>query len=447
MIRNFMLGFLVVGLSGALWWGYSERKDNRDMQLQIENNYQRAFFDLSEDLNKMNNKIGSTLAMNSRKSLSPTFAEVWKVSDEAQTALAQLPFGGLNFNKTQDFLTDVGHFSYQTSIRDLDKKPLSESETRTLTNLYKRSGEILQDVQNLQKDVSNRNLKFADAEAIVAATKNESMKDNQIIDGFKNIEKSIDGYDLKSDFGPDFSTSDLKLKSFKNVTGVMISKDEAINRAKQLAKVTKISNVKVSSNLKGSKYGFYNVSFSDSKTKDHYTMDLTKKGGHLIFFINDREIKKQKFGLSDATEGIQGYLESIEANGLELVESTQYDTTAILSYARVLNGVTIYPEMVKLKVALDNNQIVGLIADEYFENHKERESFVPTISKSAAADKISKNVDVQDSKLSVIMNDLNEEVLCYEFYGTLGHDTYRIFINALTNEEELVVKVQKVKLL
>lgn len=447
MIRNFMLGFLVVGLTGALWWGYSEQKENRDMQLHIENNYQRAFFDLSEDLNKMNDKIGTTLAMNSRKSLSPTFAEVWKVSDEAQTALAQLPFGGLNFSKTQDFLTDIGHFAYQTSIRDLDKKPLTEAETKTLTNLYKRSGEILQDIQSLQKDVSNKSLKFADAEAIVTSTKNESMKDNQIVDGFKNIEKSIDGYDLQSDFGPDFSTADLKLRNFKNVTGVNITKDEAINRAKQIARVTNISRVKVSSNLKGSRFGFYNVSFIDNNTKNHYTVDLTRKGGHLIYFLNDREIKNQKFSLSDATEGVHEYLKNTEAQGLELVESTQYDTTAILTYARVVDGVTIYPEMVKVKVALDNNQVIGLIADEYFENHKERDSLVPTINQAEASDKISKNVNVQDSKLSVIMNDLNEEVLCYEFYGTLDHDTFRIFINAKTNEEELVIKVQKAKIL
>ncbi|MDF2535248.1 MAG: ypeB [Bacillales bacterium] len=447
MIRNFMIGILVVGLSGALWWGYSENKENKDMALHIENNYQRAFYDLSEDLHKMNDKIGSTLAMNSRKSLSPTFAEVWKVSDEAQTSLAELPFGGLPFSKTQELLTDIGHFAYTTSIRDLDKKPLSEAENKTLNNLYKRSGEILKDIQGMQKDVSEKNLKFADAESIVKSQKRDEMKDNQIIDGFKNIENDVDGYDLRSDFGPDFSTADMRTKTFKNVSGKNITEKEAINRAKQFAKVSKVSNVKVTCNRKGSKYGFYNVSFNDKSNKNHYTVDLTKKGGHLIFFINDRKIKEQKYSLSDVVEGMEEHLQLIEAKDLELVESTQYDTVGLLTYARVMNGVTIYPDMVKVKIALDNNQIIGLAADEYFENNKQRESFVPTISESAAAEKISKNVQVQDSRLSIIVNDLNEEVLCYEFFGTLEHDTYRIFINAGTNEEELVQKVEKINVL
>lgn len=47
-----------------------------------------------------------------------------------------------------------------------------------------------------------------------------------------------------------------------------------------------------------------------------------------------------------------------------------------------------------------------------------------------------------DDRLAIILNDSNEEVLCYEFTGTLGEDTYRIYINSENGREEKVEKLQ-----
>lgn len=47
-----------------------------------------------------------------------------------------------------------------------------------------------------------------------------------------------------------------------------------------------------------------------------------------------------------------------------------------------------------------------------------------------------------DQGKALIINDIGEEVLCYEFLGTINEDTYRIFINADNGQEE---KVEKLK--
>lgn len=47
-----------------------------------------------------------------------------------------------------------------------------------------------------------------------------------------------------------------------------------------------------------------------------------------------------------------------------------------------------------------------------------------------------------EDRLAIISNELGKEVLCYEFLGTLGKDTYRIFINANDGKEENVEKLQ-----
>jgi spore germination protein len=46
-----------------------------------------------------------------------------------------------------------------------------------------------------------------------------------------------------------------------------------------------------------------------------------------------------------------------------------------------------------------------------------------------------------EERTAVILNDLNDEVLCHEFTGVLSEDTYRIYINADSGLEEKVEKL------
>ena len=56
--------------------------------------------------------------------------------------------------------------------------------------------------------------------------------------------------------------------------------------------------------------------------------------------------------------------------------------------------------------------------------------------------KINPKVEIMEQRKAVIINDIGEEVLCYEFLGVINNDTYRIFINANNGQEE---KVEKLK--
>ena len=48
-----------------------------------------------------------------------------------------------------------------------------------------------------------------------------------------------------------------------------------------------------------------------------------------------------------------------------------------------------------------------------------------------------------ENRLAIITNSSGEEVLCHEFIGVINNDTYRIYINAKTNAEELVEKLSE----
>src|SRR5690348_9538000 len=100
MYKWVIIGVLALALTGTAFWGYNERQEKNDIKIQAENNYQRSFHELTYRIDTLHDKIGATLAMNSRDSLSPQLAEIWRLSSEAHTDVGQLPLALLPFEKT-----------------------------------------------------------------------------------------------------------------------------------------------------------------------------------------------------------------------------------------------------------------------------------------------------------------------------------------------------------
>lgn len=434
-----MITILSLGVVGTAVWGYQEHREKNAILINSENNYQRAFHNLAFQVDLLHDKIGTTLAMNSRKSLSPGLAEVWRLTSEAHNSVGQLPLTLLPFNKTEEFLSKIGSFSYQTAIRDLDKKPLTNQEYGTLKKLYSQSEDIQGELRHVQHLVLKNNLRWMDVELALATGKEAS--DNTIIDGFKTVEKSAKGYDEANMDNPSFVSYSKKDEEYQHVQGKQISKAEAQKIAKSYSTLKGANVVNITQSKKGAKFGFYSVTLKGNNNVEE-VMDISKKGGHPIWYMNQRNIGKQKVSLHEGETNAASFLKRHHLNGMELFESSQYDTIGVFSFVTVQDGVRIYPETIKMKIALDNGQVIGFTTEDFLQSHYKRNIPKPVLSMAEAKGYINPKLKIREDRLAIIVNDLNEEVLCYEFLGTLGNDTYRIYINANNGVEE---KVEKLK--
>ncbi|MEG9297456.1 germination protein YpeB [Mangrovibacillus sp. Mu-81] len=438
MVRTILIAVLVIGVAGTAFWGYQEHQEKNAILINAENNYQRAFHELTYQMDLLHDKIGTTLAMNSKRSLSPALADVWRLTSQAHSDVGQLPLTLLPFNKTEEFLSNIGDFSYRVAVRDLDDKPLTDKEYSSLETLYKQSADIQKELRRVQHLVIKNNLRWMDVEMALASGKENA--DNTIIDGFKTVEKNVTGYDEASFGSTTFVNSQKRDENFKKLKGEQISKKEAVAILRKYSGIDESKDAKVASSGKGSDFKFYSVSIGNGNTEA--SMDVTQKGGYPIWYINNREVKESNISLNKAAEKATQFLKENKFEKLELFESVQYDKMGVFTYVTVLDGVRIYPDAIKIKVALDNGQIIGFAAEEYLRNNHDREIAEPGMALEDAKKETNPNLKVMEERLAIIVNDLNEEVLCYEFLGMLGNDTYRIFINANTGEEE---KVEKLK--
>lgn len=439
MIRTILIGALAIGVISTSYWGYKEHQEKNAVLINAENTYQRAFHQLNFHVDALEEKIGSTLAMSSRASLSPALAEVWRLTSEAQNDVGQLPLTLMPFNKTEEFLSNIGQFSYRVAIRDLDEKPLSDDEYATLKQLHKHATDIKEELRKVQAMVINHNLRWMDVELALASEK--QAQDNTIIDGFKTVDKQVEGYS-DVNWGPEVTQLNEKKENlYKNVQGKKLSEAETKKVVIDYLDIDRNAKIDITSTGEKAGYQAYSLSVDNPKKKSSINLDVTKKGAHPIWILMDRKIGKQKISLNEAAGKAEKFLKEHDIKNMVITESSQYDKMGVFTFVYQQDDIRIYPDAIHVKVALDNGDIAGYESIEYLTNHHERTLTEPSIPREEALNQINESVQIMEEGLGVIRNDIGEEVLCYEFMGTIDNDTYRIFINANNLREEKVEKL------
>ena len=119
--------------------------------------------------------------------------------------------------------------------------------------------------------------------------------------------------------------------------------------------------------------------------------------------------------------------------------STYYideNNIATINFAYTQESVTIYPDLIKVSVAMDNGDIVGFESAGYLFSHEERDIPTPKISIEEAKSKINSDLAPTSSGLAIIPTDVKTEVLTYEFKGKVDNRDFIVYINAETGKEE-----------
>ncbi|UJL48109.1 germination protein YpeB [Virgibacillus sp. NKC19-16] len=436
MIRWILIAVLTIGVAGTAFWGYQEHQEKNAVLTQAENTYQRAFHELSYNMDLLNDKIGTALAMNSTQRLSPQLVDIWRLTSESLSNVGQLPLGLLPFNKTEEFLSNIGDFTYKTAVRNLEDEPLSDEETKSLEDLYAQSTDIKNELRRVQHVALDNNLRWMDVQ-LALANEDEQM-DNTIVDGFKTVEDTVEGFSESNVDSPITGTSSQEHK-YKSLDGDQISEEEALNLSKEHFNVDNEQNMTLTQTGDGADIPMYSISYKNDE-KNGY-MDMSVQGGHPITLLIDRPVNEKQISLNEGLKEAEAYIENNNFENMQVYESNEYDNVGFYSFIYNDDGVRVFSDAIEVKVGLDNGEILGITAENYFMNHTERDIPEPELSESEAKEAVNPNVDIQEEFMAVIDNDMGEEVFTYEFLGVLDNETYRIFINAMNGREERVEKL------
>ena len=129
----------------------------------------------------------------------------------------------------------------------------------------------------------------------------------------------------------------------------------------------------------------------------------------------------------------------LKDKGFDNMKETYYlkeSGIVTINYAYEQDGVTIYSDLIKLKVALDNGEVLGIETKGYLNSHEERNIQQAKISKEQAKENLNPKLQIESEALAIIPTKWRTERLCWEFKGKVDDTDFLVYINAETGKEE-----------
>ena len=136
--------------------------------------------------------------------------------------------------------------------------------------------------------------------------------------------------------------------------------------------------------------------------------------------------------------------EFLESKGFKNMKETYYlkqSGIVTINYAYQQDNVIIYPDLIKVKVALDNGEVLGIETTGYLNSHQERKIEEPKVTVEKAKESLNKDLTIESEELTIIPTEWKTEVLCWEFEGNIEGLDFIVYVNAETGKEEDILIV------
>ena len=114
--------------------------------------------------------------------------------------------------------------------------------------------------------------------------------------------------------------------------------------------------------------------------------------------------------------------------------------TAYINLAPKIDGVVYYPDLIKIKVALDSGTVTGIESKSYAKNHIRRH-ISPTLDIDSARAQVSDKLTINAVTLALIPDGESGEKLCYEFACKRDGLDYFVYIDADSGLTRQILRV------
>ncbi len=215
--------------------------------------------------------------------------------------------------------------------------------------------------------------------------------------------------------------------------------EEAVRRAREFAAAGEAATAWVTGMVEGPIPGY--AVRVERAGGDAVDLHISRRGGHVVWMLAGRDVGAPRIEVTEAVERARSFLADRGMVSFEPTWATWAQGRAVIPFAYVQDGVRIYPDLVKVTVALDDGAVIGYEALGFLMSHYSRTLPEPALSENDARARLHPALTVQGGRLAVIPLETLEEVLTWEFPAELDGDPYVVYINAVTGAEEQILKL------
>ena len=427
MFSVIMVLLVIVAILGFLLY-----RKQREYRQASENSYNMAFYELVDYVQNVETYLAKSLISSTPEHGAETLTNLWREANLAQSYLARLPIESQELQNTEKFLNQVSDYSYSLSRKNIYDEALTQEDLDNLTELHGYSVDLENMLNQLSEDLNQGRFKWDELtkKGTVAFAQ---QVDNISKESFSNLEENFHEYSgliYDGAFSEHLTSSEPK-----GLTGEEISEEDAKQKAIDFIgedKCKEVTNMGLSENATIPVYDFSITNYDDNTIN----ISVSKKGGHIVNMNTNRDVSVEIISQEEANSKGKEFLSS---KGFENMKETYYlkqEGIVTINYAATQDNVTLYSDLIKVKVALDNGEILGVETTGYLNNHTIRNFTKPKITVDEAKSKLNKNLQLESEGLAMIPTEWKTEIFCYEFKGKVDDREFLVYINVENCREE-----------
>lgn len=440
MKKNYLYGIMILLVIVSIVLGYFLYKKDREHTIATQNQYNLALYELVDYVQDVENYLAKAMITSTPQHGAETLTKVWREANLAQAYLAQLPVSSNELANTAKFLNQVSDYSYSLSRKNIYNEELSQEDLDNIKQLHDYSLELKNTLDQLCTDMNEGRISWDEL------TKNTEIAFAQQVDNlsaatFSNLDGNFGEY-AGLIYDGAFSEH-MESAEKKGLTGEEIDEEKAKQIAKEFIGEDRITELNSNGLIENGDIQVYDFSgkVKNGDNNNPLTISISKIGGHIVNMNYNREVEAEVISQDDANKIGKDFLNSRGINNMKETYYLKEGGIVTINYAYEQDNVTIYPDLIKLKIALDNGEILGMETSGYLNNHTIRDIEQARISKEEAKANLNKNLEIFSEGLAIIPTEWKTEILCYEFKGKINETDFLVYINAETGREENILVI------
>ena len=407
-------------------------KDKNEAKTASQNTYNMAFYEVVDYVQNVETYLAKSLISSTPEHGAETLTNVWREANLAQAYLSQLPIESQELENTEKFLNQVSDYSYSLSRKNIYNESLTDEDLKNLKDLHTYSVELENTLNQLSEDINSGRIKWGEISNKVKTAFAQQVSTSSM-DGFSNLEENFHQYSglIYDGAFSDHITNGEK----KGLTGDDIDEETAKQKAIDFIGKDNVKDVENLGYSENATIPEYNFSVK-TNSEDSINISISKKGGHIVYMNSNRSVNAETISQEEANAKGKEFLNN---HGIKDMKETYYlkqDGIVTINYAYVQNDVVVYSDLIKVKVALDNGEVLGIETKGYLNNHTQRDTSKVKITKEQAKKTLNKNLDIMSEGMAIIPTEFQTEILCYEFKGKVDDREFLVYINAENGREE-----------
>ena len=431
-----IISLLAVAAVAAGAFGVVTKQRLDDDERYIAANYRHAFAEVVSGVSDMDTALQKSLLVTSPSMAGAVCTEVYGKAATAKMALGIMPYSSSDLEKTSGFIGRVGDYAYALSRKAAKGESFSQEEKDNLRALSETATLLAQNLNSLQNEMGSGTVSMEQYAKTVESfdRSEEEILPQTLGDGLSSVEQEFPEVPTLIYDGP-FSEhlEGLKPLMLEGLAEI----DENVGR--QAA--AKFLGVRPELVYPAGELLADIASFSyETKLRGNVTrLTVSKQGGIVYQVIGSRAVEQAQISAKEAMDAAKKFL---ERRGYTNMRESYYminNNILTANFAYTESGVVCYPDLIKVRIAMDDSSLESFDATGYLKSHRARTIPAAGISEESAKAKVPSDLNIINVNKTIIPSAGKNEVFCYEFEcEDANAQRFLIYANAETGEQEKI---------